>query len=377
MAEVALFQLGTSVTFGPGALAGIGPAARELGLGKALIVTDPGVKAAGITGRVSQALASADIESVVFDAVEPNPSLETAEKAAARYRETGCSGIVAVGGGSPMDAAKGAGVLLANPGGLVAYVGVDKVAQPLPPLIAVPTTVGTGSEVTRFAVLTNTSQRRKLVLASARLMPHVALLDPELVYGLPAGLVAATGMDALTHAIESIISVFASPFSDALGLEAIHMIARHLPPAVHSADREARASLLYASALAGMAFNSARTGLVHGMSHPLSSYYGVPHGMANAILLPYVLAFNAPTCEAGLARIAQAMGQPARPQAAIEAVRRLSAEVGIPDKLSQVQVDETFIPNMSQDAFESGNAQVINPRKPTLAEVIELYQQAL
>ena len=377
MAEVALFQLGTSVTFGPGALAGIGQAARELGLGKALIITDPGVNAAGITGRVAQALALADIESVVFDAVEPNPSLETAEKAAARYRETGCSGIIAVGGGSPMDAAKGAGVLLANPGDLMAYVGVNKVAQALPPLIAVPTTVGTGSEVTRFAVLTNTAQRRKLVLASALLMPHSALLDPELVYGMPAGLVAATGMDALTHAIESIISVFASPFSDALGLEAIHMITRHLPPAVRSADKEARASLLYASCLAGMAFNSARTGLVHGMSHPLSSYYGVPHGMANAILLPYVLAFNAPTCEGGLARIAGAMGQPAQAQAAIEAVCRLSAEVGIPARLGQVQVDETFIPNMAQDAFESGNAQLINPRKPTLAEVIELYRQAL
>lgn len=377
MAEVALFLLGTSVTFGPGALAGVGRAARELGLGKALIVTDPGVNAAGITGRVSQALASADIESVVFDAVEPNPSLETAEQAAARYRETGCSGIVAVGGGSPMDAAKGAGLLLTNPGDLMAYVGVDKVTRPLPPVIAVPTTVGTGSEVTRFAVLTHTAQRRKLVFGSALLMPRAALLDPELVYDMPAGLVAATGMDALTHAIESIISVFASPFSDALGLEAIHMITRNLPPAVHSGDRKARELLLYASALAGMAFNSARTGLVHGMSHPLSSYYGVPHGLANAILLPYVLAFNAPACEGGLARIAQAMDQPAQPQAAIQAVRRLSADVGIPDKLSQAQVDETFVPQMAQDAFESGNAQVVNPRKPSLAEVIELYQQAL
>lgn len=377
MNQIDLFQLATSVSFGPGAVSQVGEIARQSGIKQALLITDPGVNAAGIAGRVSQALATADINSVIFDAVEPNPSMETAQRAAARYQESGCNGIVAVGGGSPMDAAKGAGILISNPGDLRNYVGLNKVANPLPPFIAVPTTVGTGSEVTRFAVLTDTAQHKKLVLVSSFVMPRSALLDPELVYALPESLVAATGMDALTHAIESVISVFASPFSDALALEAIRMVATNLPAAVKSTATEPRANMLYASALAGMAFNAARTGLVHGMSHPLSAYYGVPHGLANAILLPYVLAYNAPACEKGLARVAEAMGEAAQPQAAIDAVRRLNVEVGIPAQLRQANVTDTFIPNMAQDAFESGNAQVVNPRKPSLAEVIDLYHQAL
>jgi alcohol dehydrogenase class IV len=190
-------------------------------------------------------------------------------------------------------------------------------------------------------------------------------------------LVAFTGMDALTHAIESVISLFATPFTDATALEAIRLIAANLSPGVKSADIKPRANLLYASTLAGMAFSYARTGLVHGMAHPLSSYYDVPHGLANAILLPYVLAFNAPACEDGLARVAVAMGEKATPQSAIEAVRRLGAEVGIPAQLREVGVTEAFILHMAQDAFESSNAQVVNPRKPSLPEVNELFLQAL
>jgi alcohol dehydrogenase class IV len=283
---------------------------------------------------------------------------------------------VTVGGGSPMDVAKAVGILASNPGELLTYVGLGKVVYPLPPLVAIPTTVGTGSEVTNFSVITDRDQRKKVVFGSPLLAPRFALLDPELVLSLPTDLVAATGMDALTHAIESVISDFATPFSDALALEAIQMIAAELPVAVKSAELEARGNVLYASTLAGLAFSYARTGLVHGMSHPLSSYCDVPHGLANAILLPYVLAFNAPACEAELSRVATAMGQPARAQAAIDAVRRLSAEVAIPPHLSDVGVTEEFIPNMAQDAFESGNAQVVNPRKPTLAQVVELYRQA-
>ena len=377
MADFATFQASTRLTFGAGAIATAGEIVCGLGVGRALVVTDPGLVKAGIVERVINVLANAGVESAVFDHVEPNPSLETVYRAMARYREAGCTGFVAVGGGSSIDVAKGAAMLASNPGALSDYVGISQAVNPLPPLLAVPTTVGSGSEVTIFAVVTDRAQHRKVVIASPLLAPRCALLDPELVLSLPVSLVASTGMDALTHAIESVISVFASAFSDGLALEAICIITTHLPRAVSSVEIEARANLLYASTMAGMAFSYARTGLVHGMAHPLGGYYDVPHGLANAILLPYVLAFDAPASEPQLTRIAAAMGEKADPQVAIEAVRRLGAAVGIPRRLSEVGVTEAFIPDMAQDAFQSSNAQLVNPRKPSLAQVVELYQQAL
>jgi alcohol dehydrogenase class IV len=190
-------------------------------------------------------------------------------------------------------------------------------------------------------------------------------------------LVASTGIDALTHAVESVISLFAGPFTDGLALEAIHLIAASLPAAVKAPDLAPRANLLYASAMAGMAFSYARTALVHGMAHPLSAYCDVPHGLANAILLPEVLAFNLPYCEPQLARVGAAMAAGPVAQAAVDAVRELNRQVGIPSRLSDVGVTEEFIPPMARDAFESGNAQVVNPRKPTYDQVVALYHQAL
>lgn len=377
MEQIASFPDSVRLIFGPGAVAEAGKIAGEVGIDKVLIVTDAGLVEAGISQRVVNVLSSDGVESIIFDTVEPNPSLDTVEQAAACYREAGCNGLVAVGGGSPMDVAKAAGVLVTNPGTLSAYLGRDKVLHALPPLLAIPTTIGTGSEVTTVAVITDRAQRKKVVVGSPLLAPKVALLDPELVLSLPAHLVAATGMDALTHAIESIISVMATPFTDAWALESIRLIVRSLPAAVKSAALEARAELLYASTMAGMAFRSARTGLVHAMSHPLSCYCDLPHGLANAILLPHVLAFNAPACEDKLARVGWMMGVPPIAQAAIEAVRRLSTDVGIPPRLSEVGVTDAFIPQMAQDAFESDNAQVVNPRKASLAEIVDLYRQVL
>ncbi len=377
MAGIATFQATTCLTFGPGAVVQAGEIARGLGIARALVVTDPGLVKAGIADRLIGVLAQAGVESTVFAAVEPNPSVETVEKAAALYRESGAQGLVAVGGGSAIDVAKGAGILAGNLGPLTAYVGAGKVANPLPPLIAVPTTVGTGSEVTVSAVITVRAERRKVVISSPYLAPRQALLDPDLVASLPEALVAATGMDALTHAVESVISTLATPFSDALALEAIRLIGQHLGAGARSADAAARAHLLYASTLAGMAFSNARVGLVHGMAHPLGAYHDLPHGLANAILLPYVLAFNAPACEAQLARVATALGEAPTADAATVAVRRLGAEAGIPARLGQVGVTGAFIAEMAQDAFASANAQVVNPRKPALAEVVALYEQAL
>lgn len=377
MFDFATFQLFTALHFGPGAVSKIAEIIPTFKADKLLVITDPGLVSCGIAGRILGLLDEIGVEGIVFDGVEPNPSIETVERAFSLYREAACAGIVVVGGGSPIDVAKGVGVLVNNPGPLSSYVGSDRVSNPLPPLLAVPTTVGTGSEVTMYAVITDRAQRKKVVVGSPLLVPVHAFLDPELVLTLPANLVAATGIDALTHAIESIISVFATPFSDALALEAVRLIAASLPDAVRSKELVSMANLLYASTMAGMAFSYARTGLVHGMAHPLSSYYDVPHGLANALLLPQVLAFNLPACEEGLARVAIAMGGGDTAYDAVEAVRRLNADVGIPGRLSEVGVTDTHIPQMAQDAFESGNAQVVNPRKPSLPEVIELYQQAL
>jgi alcohol dehydrogenase len=374
---LATFQAPALLHLGPGAVSKIADTVPTLKANKLLIITDPGLVGCGVPARVLDLLAGIGVEGVVFDGVEPNPSMETVERAHSRYQEAACAGIVVVGGGSPIDVAKGVGVLVSNPGPLSSYVGSGKVNTALPPLLAVPTTVGTGSEVTMYAVITDRAQCKKVVIGSPLLVPGYAFLDPELVLTLPGNLIAATGVDALTHAIESVISTFATPFSDALALEAIRLIVTNLPAAVRSPGIDTLANLLYASAMAGMAFSYARTGLVHGMAHPLSCYCDVPHGLANAPLLPHVLAFNLPTCEDRLARVAVAMGEVDNAQAAVDAVRRLNAQVGIPGRLSELGVTETFIQPMAQDAFESGNAQIVNPRQPSLPEVIELYQQAL
>jgi alcohol dehydrogenase class IV len=374
---LATFQAPTLLYFGPGAVSRIAEVVPTLKTDKLLIITDQGLVRCGVAARVLDVLAGIGVEGVVFDDVEPNPSIETVERAHSRYQEAACAGIVVVGGGSPIDVAKGVGVLVSNPGPLSSYVGSGKVSTPLPPLLAVPTTVGTGSEVTMYAVITDRAQCKKVVIGSPLLVPAYAFLDPELALTLPDYLVAATGIDALTHAIESVISTFATPFSDAIALEAIRLIVTHLPAAVSSPGIDPLASLLYASTMAGMAFSHARTGLVHGMAHPLSCYYDVPHGLANAVLLPHVLAFNLPTCEDQLARVAVAMGEVDKAHAAVDAVRRLNTQVGIPGRLSELGVTETFIQQMAQDAFESGNAQIVNPRKPSFPEVMELYQQAL
>ena len=279
-----------------------------------------------------------------------------------------------MGGGSPMDAAKAVGVLASNPGRLLDYVGLGKVAHPLPILIAIPTTTGTGSEVTQFTVITDHAQRRKVVIGGPQVAPSHALLDPELVANLPAGLVGATAMDALTHAVESVISTFASPFTDGLALQAIRMIADNLP---EPAAPAARANLLYASTMAGMAFSYA--------AHRIGARHGPPVERllrrAARAGERHPAAARAWLQRAGLRTRAGARGGSPRPAAdsvaAIAAIQQLGRAAGIPPNLSSVGVTEEFIPQMSNDAYQSGNAQLVNPRKPTLADVEMLYRQAL
>ncbi len=383
--QLSSFQAATHIFFGPGAVGKAGEIVQKLGISRALVVTDAGVLRAGIAGHVLNALAAAGVNGVVFDAVESNPSIETVQRAAALYRARGCMGIVAVGGGSVIDVAKGAGVLASNPGELRAYVGVGKLGEALPPLVAIPTTVGSGSEVTNFMLATDRAQRRRLLVGSHLLAPDFALLDPGLALTLPKDVLAGTAMGALAQAVESLTSVFASPFSDGLALQALRLIAANLEASLASPALGPRANLLYASTLAGLALSSARLGLAQAMGQALAAYHDTPAGLSTAILLPHVLAYNLPAAESALGLVATALdtgpatnlSDPSEGAAAPDAVRRLFAKAGLPNSLAALGVDESFVELMAADVAETGSAQVVNPRRSTAEELAAIYRAAL
>ena len=386
--QLSSFQAATHIFFGPGAVGKAGEIVRKLGIARALVVTDAGVMRAGITGHVLNALSAASVNGVVFDAVERNPAIETVQRAVALYRARGCTGIVAVGGGSVIDVAKGAGVLASNSGELRAYIGVGKIGEALPPLVAIPTTVGSGSEVTNFTLITDRTQHKKLLVGSQLLAPDFALLDPGLALTLPLDVLAGSAMGALAHAVEGLTSVFASPFSDGLALQALRLIAANLEAGLASPALEPRADLLYASTLAGLALSSARLGLAQAMAQSLAAYHDTPVGLTMAILLPHVMTYNLPVAERALSLVAGALrampasdpsdlSDPSAAAAAPDAVRRLAARAGLPDSLGALGVDESFIEQMAADVAQTGSAQVVNPRHPTVEDLVALYRAAL
>lgn len=369
------------IHFGPNALGHLGREAKTLGK-KALIVTGRSSSTRnGTLARVRTALEAAGLTAVDFARVESDPSLSTVEAGAALARQEGCELIVALGGGSAMDAAKGIGCLLANPGPLAAYEH-ESPALAGPPVIAIPTTAGTGSEVTRVSVLTDTTNKRKMVLAGPTLVPTVAILDPDMTASMPPHVAAATGMDALTHAVEAYVSKLASPLSDTLALAAISGIGTHLATAVLAPDNlEARSAMLLAQMQAGQAFNTASVGLVHAMSRPMGAHCGVPHGAANAMLLPLVMAYNRPVCPERMVRIAEALGRgtggldaDAASRLAAGAVAALAAELPLPRTLADVGVPEPLLPEMAREAVGNGSSRV-NPRMASEEDVLALYRR--
>lgn len=377
------FYVPTRLTFGRGAVNETADELRKLTDAKVLVVTDPGLVEAGIAGRVLEVLNRSSIAFTAFSNVESNPSIDTVTKALAIYQEADCGALIGLGGGSAMDVAKAVGVLATNGGDIRDYEGIDKIGKPLPPLICIPTTTGTGSEVTRFTVIMDRTRAYKMPIASVHVYPKVAILDPELTTSAPPHIIAATAMDALTHGIESFVSLRSNAFTEPLALAAIRIIARNLQNAVATRSVEVMSYLLYASTLAGMAFTNTRLGNVHAMSHPLGGYYNLHHGLANAILLPYVMAFNREACPEKFARLAEAMGkdvhgldEQSASYEAIEAVKYLACSVGIPTRLSDVGVNETHIEAMTDDAMRSGNI-LVNPRRTTRDDIKMLYYQAL
>jgi alcohol dehydrogenase class IV len=380
--EVFSFQAPANITFGPGAITRLPELVRGFG-GRAVVVSDPGVAKAGILPRLLTLLHDAGITAEPFTDVEPNPSVETVNAAVDRFRRTRASFVIGAGGGSAMDVAKVVGVLGAHGGAVHDYEGIGKVPGPGLPVAAVPTTAGTGSEVTIFSVITDRERRFKMTLGSVHTVPQVAVCDPELTLSMPQPLTAATGMDALTHAVESYINTAHNPIAKTLALEAIRLIGRSLRPAyANGRDLRARTEMLLASTMAALAFARTRLGNVHAMSHPLGAHFDVPHGVANAILLPYVMEWNLLACLETYPVIAAALGEPvagvssrAAAEAAVEAVRTLARDVQIPARLRDVGVLREGIPAMTDDAMKSGNV-LVNPRATTAADIAALFETA-
>lgn len=375
------FSAPTRLVSGPGSLQRIPQYLDEQE--RILIVTDPGLIDAGLVECLTAVLDHAGREYVVFDETEANPGTETIDRCAERYRQDECGLLVALGGGSAMDVAKGAGVLVANGGTIMDYEGWEQFEQPLPFLLCIPTTYGTGAEVTPFTVITDRERSFKATIGSEYIFPKVALLDPELVVGLPLSIAGSTGMDALTHAIEAYVCLAGNTVTKALSIQATELIAANLrQAAVSDQNIEASGQMLLAATIAGRSFGFTRLGNVHALSHPLGGHFNIPHGVANAVLLPYVMDFNLIARPDWYARVALAMGVQAYGLNAIDlarkgvaAVRALAADVGIPRTLADLGVDRDAFPVLADDGMKSGNIPV-NPRKTTRDDLLAILVHA-
>ena len=369
---------------GAGAIGDMVKLVADKAWGKALIVTDGQLVKLGLLDSLFTALKAHEMPYQLFDGVFPNPTEALVQEGFAAYQQAGCDYLIAFGGGSPIDTAKAIKILTANPGPSTAYSGVGKVKNAGVPLVAINTTAGTAAEMTSNAVIIDSERQVKEVIIDANLIPDIAVDDASVMLAIPAAVTAATGMDALTHAVEAYVSVGAHPLTDANALEAIRLINQWLPTAVAEGDNlEAREQMAYGQYLAGMAFNSAGLGLVHALAHQPGATHNLPHGVCNAILLPIIENFNRPNAVARFARIAQAMGvdtremsEEAASQQAIAAIRALSAKVGIPSGFGALGVREADIEGWLDKALADPCAPC-NPRSASRDEVRELYLEAL
>jgi len=379
------FFIPTVTLMGIGSHKELGNQIKTLGGTKPFICTDKGITKAGLTEQIVKLIKEdAGVDSVVFDETIPNPTDTNVHDALKVFKDNGCDMIISLGGGSSHDCAKGVGIVASNGGNIRDFEGIDKSSKAMPPFIAVNTTAGTASEMTRFCIITDTSRKVKMAIVDWRVTPNVAINDPLLMAGMPPGLTAATGMDALTHSVEAYVSTIATPVTDACALMSIQLISKYLRAAVaNGCDMEARDKMAYAEYLAGMAFNNASLGHVHAMAHQLGGFYDLPHGVCNAILLPHVQRFNMIAKMSRFKDIAIAMGENvdglsdrAAAEKALEAIRTLSCDVGIPSGLAELGVKEQDLPIMAENAQKDACG-LTNPRRPTLTNVIEIYKWAL
>lgn len=375
------FKVPQDIHFGLGSLKELPEILADNGSNHVMLVSDRGLEAIGVVGRVQQIIEDAGIQFTAYLDVVPNPTIEVVNEAFALYQSSGASSLVALGGGSPTDVAKAVSVLATFGGKITDYEGSYVVPGPVKvPMIAIPTTAGTGSEVTASAVITDTSRNYKLSVFSHNILPKYAILDPELIMTAPASIAASCGVDALIHAMEAYISRNATPFSDAMAEKAMSLIGPNLRRFVaNREDEEAACAMMLGSTFAGIAFSWARLGDVHSMSHPVSAYFNVPHGVANSILLPNVMEFNAIAdhgrYEVIYNYVREGRGPVDRftPSMLVEELRHLNVELGIPATLSEVGVQTDKIEAMAEDAMKSGNT-AANPRKTTVKDFIRLYE---
>lgn len=381
------FQYGipSQVTFGAGCSKQAGDMLARLNVKNVLCVYDEGVKSAGIIDKVIKSLKDSNINVTEFDGVLPNPPEEIIEKGVNVARKANVEAIVAVGGGSSIDAAKAINILLTNEGPISKYDGLDQVQIPVKPLIAIPTTSGTGSEVTGVTVVTNAQEKRKMVIAGRYCGADMALVDPELTIGLPPSVTAATGMDALTHAIESYTSKIASVPTDVNALKATELIYSNLENAYKNGqDMEARENMLLGSMLAGYAFNSALLGIVHAIAHPLSAHCGLPHGVANACILPYAMEYNLQdkNVQIKYKNIAKAMGLKVEglsakegAEKAVEAVKNLARALEIPS-LESLGVEWGQLDLLAKETLKEEISMMTTPVDATKEDVLQILEKA-
>lgn len=378
------YEIPTAIEFGCGSIQKLASHVKALRGSRVLVVSDPGVVKAGVVERVIEPLRSAGIPFEIFSDIESDPDIASVEKGTAQARVGGCDLIVGVGGGSSLDTAKAIGIMLTNDGHIRDYVGLGKVKKRPAPVIAVPTTAGTGSELTIWSVLSDKERKVKLSVGSIYNCSALALLDPELTVPLPPLVTAYTGMDALTHALESYVNLNTQPISEGMSLQAMKLIAANLRLAVANGNNlEARANMLLASTIAAMAFNSTRLGLAHALALPLGAHFGIPHGLVNAILLPEVMRYNLIGNLRKFAEIAAIFGERTEQlslreaaERSIEAVRRLNRDIGIIQTLSDFGVREEHLEMIANEAMESGNVPV-NPVRATAKDLIGICRRLL
>ncbi|PWG05129.1 iron-containing alcohol dehydrogenase [Polaribacter aquimarinus] len=369
---------------GPGALNDLGDELKSLPYKKALFVTDSVLVKIGVAKQVAEVLQASNIEIVLYKDVQPNPTVKNVNDGLALLKENNCDFILTLGGGSPQDCGKAIGILATNGGNIENYEGIHMSKNKSLPIIAINTTAGTASEVTINYVITDEKRHIKMVMVDKNCLVDIAVNDPKLMLNKPAALTAATGMDALTHAIETYITKGAFEWSDVLALEAIKLISESLEDAVKNGNNlEARSKMAWGQFIAGQAFSNAGLGFVHSMAHQLGGMYDLPHGVANAILLPHVEKFNIPACAHKLKNVAKAMGvdisnmnDEEGANAAIKAIKALSKAVGIPSGLRELGVKEEDFKEMSENALAdvcTGG----NPREVNLEETMEIYAEAM
>lgn len=377
--SIFLFQSPVKIIYGLGAVNKLGKETSKLGK-KALIVTGKSSsQKSGALHKVLDSLKEENLEYFVFDKIGSDPTVEMVEEGLEVAKQEGIDVIIALGGGSPMDAAKGISIMVNNPGNISDYEKMSPTIAGVP-IIAIPTTAGTGSEVTKFTVITDEKRKRKMLIGGETLIPKIAILDAELTKTMPPQVTAATGMDALTHAIEAYISKVAQPMSEIFALKAIKLISQNIVKAVLNGENmEARENMLLGQLYAGLAFSNASVALVHAMSRPLGAYFKVPHGVANAILLPKIMEYNHSAIPEKFKVLAEIMGENTASlsvrdssKLAVKAINNIYDEIGLPKKLSDLGVTKESIDNLAEDAFASGST-LNNPRKASIEDIKSIY----